>query len=130
MGVDPDLVPALSAQQLVDRDSQCLTFYIVECDINGTQRSHYCSTPEMEAAVHILPVVLDIHGVLSNQIFPKGLNHLSRGQKKAPVARLAQTRDPFIGQDLDKQKLIDRDDFYISDFHLALLLIVSVPWQP
>ena len=74
--VDPHRVPAFSAQELVDRHPVEFARDVPQRNVDGAQRPHHSGSPEMEAAVHILPVVLDAQRVLADHILPEGVDHL------------------------------------------------------
>ena len=57
--VDTRLVPALAAQQLVERHAEVLAGDVPERDIDGADRPHDRRAAEVKGAVHILPVMLD-----------------------------------------------------------------------
>ena len=79
MIVGTDFVAAFSAKKLVDRDSEVLSGNIPQRDVDGTDGTHNSGSAEMEAAVHILPVVFNLQGILSNQIGFKGFYSLGTG---------------------------------------------------
>ena len=76
VGVHPHRVPAFAAQKLVDRHPVEFARNVPQRDVDGAQRPHHSGSPEMEAAVHILPVMLDAQRVLADQILPEGIDHL------------------------------------------------------
>ena len=97
MGVYPDFISYFAAQQLVYRHTIILSGNVIQRDIDGTQRTHDSRSAEMEAAVHILPVMLNPQRILTDQILAEGFDHLSGGFQKAPVAGFADTGDSLIG---------------------------------
>ena len=77
--VSTDFVAAFSTQKLIDRNSEVFSGNVPQCNIDGTDRAHDSGTAEMEAAVHILPVMFNLQGILSNQVSFKGFYGLGTG---------------------------------------------------
>ena len=97
VGVYPDFISYLAAQQLVYRYAVILSGNVVQCHIDGTQCAHDSRSAEMKAAVHVLPVMLNPQRILSDQILPEGFDHLAGGLQKAPVTGFSDSGDAFVG---------------------------------
>ena len=116
--VDPDLVPALAAQQPVDRHLVVLAGDVVQGHVDGGDGRHDGGAPEVAVALHVLPVVLNIQRVLPHQIALEHLDGGGAGGKQAPGARLADAVKAVVGEHLGEDAAVGADDFYIGDDHL------------
>ena len=105
------LVPAFSAEKLVDRHAQGLTLDVPEGDVDGGECAHDHGTTEIHAAVQIVPVVFDSEGVLADEIVREAPENALHTVEEAPGPGLAGAVNAFVGGDFDEQIFACGDDF-------------------
>ena len=103
VGVEPDAVPQLAAQQVVDREAQGLPLDIPQGDVHPAQ-GHRRQAPRPQvgvAPVVLLPQLLALKGVLAQQALAQQLDGPGAQEAAAAggVAGFAPAVDAFIGVD-------------------------------
>src|SRR5204862_7871787 len=88
-------------EQLPDRDLQALALEVPERDVDRADGARDDVPPEGRQAVEVLPVVLDPHGVLADQVWREGLDDLVDGLRVAPGRALADAAQAVVGRDAD-----------------------------
>ena len=104
-------VPAFSAEKLVDRHAQGLALDVPKGDIDGGECAHDHGTPEIHAAVQIIPVMFDAKGVLADEIVREAPENALHAVKEAPGPGLADAVNALVGGDFDEQVFTCGDDF-------------------
>ena len=106
VGVEPDAVPQLAAQQVVDRAPQGLPLDIPQGNVHAAQ-GHRRQAPRPQvgvAPVVLLPQLLALKGVLAQQALAQHLDGPGAQEAAAAgrVAGLPPSMDAFIGVDADE----------------------------
>ena len=132
MVVDPNFVPALAAQQLINRNAEEFARNVIQGNVNGGQRAHDGSPTEMGETIEVLPVVLNVQRILVQQIVLHGVNCLGGGFQEAPGAAFSQAGNSGIGFNFAVDGPVGPQNFYIGNFHVRFLLTQSdrVPAHP
>src|SRR5271155_3618166 len=67
-GIDPDAVPHLPAEQLMDRLVECLALDVPECLVDACDSAHVHGAAAIEpSTIHDRPMILDEERVLSEE---------------------------------------------------------------
>ena len=121
--VNAHLVPALAAEQAVDRDIEILACNVVKRDVDGGHGAHDRRAAEVGIAVQVLPVVFDIQRIFPDQILPHGQDRLGRGFQEAPGPALAEADDSLVGIDLAIHCAVCAQNLDISNLHSLMLTL-------
>ena len=117
MVVHTNLVPAFSTQQPIYGNIVVLTGDVVQGHINSGNCPHNCCSSEVTAAVHDLPMMLDVQRILANQVLSVHFDLLTGCIQCTPRTAFADACDAFICVNLGEYTTVCTDDFYICDFH-------------
>ena len=117
--VDADAVAHLAAQQVGDAHAQGLALDVPQRLVDAGQCAHVDAAAAVEAgAVHHGPVVLDLAGVLADEVIGQLIDHGGDGVGAAFEHRLAPAVDALVGFDFEEAPA-RRDDEggEAGDFH-------------
>src|SRR3989454_10351005 len=122
MAIHHDSSAALSAQEIVKRRVERLTFDVPECHIHGGNGAHGDrSFSPVGAAVEILPDIFGLKRVASNETRNQMVRQVTGDRKFAPVqSAISEPVDSFVGVDFESDEIpsggTDKD-FGVFDFH-------------
>jgi hypothetical protein len=122
MRINQHALPALAAQQIIQRRVQCLGFDVPQGHIDGGDGAHRDGAAfPIDTFIEIMPEVLNVTRILANQR-RNAVGFKIGGNRSFPAIErgIAQTIDAGIGKDFERNKISARtadNDFGVGDFH-------------
>ena len=125
MGIDQDMVAALAAEQVVDRDTERLALDVPKRHIDGRDGGHgNRPSPPVRTAIEIMPDVFSLKRIAPDQARNEVILQIADDCQLASIqGRIAQAVDALVGFDFQGHEIAARtadNHFRAENFHLLV----------